>query len=156
LDMAQGPDGFLGLATGEGLFRFDGMSFERIVPEGKAAEDDYPTTVFVARNRDVWTAFKVSRRFAVYRDGALRILDAPPAPAWVMTIAEGPDGTLWALTAKFEAEVLRFQNGRWDRFDAERGLPRANGLSMVLAHDGAVWVSSSNSVSRMTPGGTGF
>jgi len=69
LDMAQGRDGFLWLATGEGLFRFDGISFERIVPEGKAAEDDYPTAVFVARNRDVWTAFKASRRFAVYRDG---------------------------------------------------------------------------------------
>ena len=63
LDMAQGRDGFLWLATGEGLFRFDGISFERIVPEGKAAEDDYPMAVFVARNRDVWTAFKTSRRF---------------------------------------------------------------------------------------------
>src|SRR4051812_20045704 len=63
LDMAQGPDGFLWLATGVGLFRFDGLSFERIVPEGQPAEDDYPTAVFVARNRDVWTAFKASRRF---------------------------------------------------------------------------------------------
>jgi signal transduction histidine kinase/ligand-binding sensor domain-containing protein len=156
LDMAQGRDGFLWLATGEGLFRFDGISFERIVPEGKAAEDDYPTAVFVARNRDVWTAFKASRRFAVYRDGVLRFLDAPPAPAWIMTIAEGPDGALWALTAAFEAEVLRFQNGRWDRFDAERGLPRHDGLSMVLARDGAVWVSTTRSVARLPPGGTRF
>jgi signal transduction histidine kinase/ligand-binding sensor domain-containing protein len=156
LDMAQGPDGFLWLATGEGLFRFDGISFERIVPEGKAAEDDYPTTVFVARNREVWTAFKTSRRFAVYRDGVLRVLDTPRAPAWIMTIDEGPDGALWALTATFAAEVLRFQHGRWDRFDAERGLPRANGLSMVLARDGAVWVSSSNTVARLPPGGARF
>jgi signal transduction histidine kinase/ligand-binding sensor domain-containing protein len=155
-DMAQGPDGFLWLATGEGLFRFDGMSFERIVPQGTAVEDDYPTAVFVARNRDVWTAFKTSRRFAVYRDGVLRVLDAPPAPAWIMTMAEGPDGALWALTAAFETQLLRFQNGRWDRFDAERGLPRVNGLSMVLGRDGTVWVSSSSVVSRLPPGGTHF
>src|SRR5437868_12963199 len=31
--MAQGRDGFLWLATEEGLFRFDGVSFERIKPE---------------------------------------------------------------------------------------------------------------------------
>ena len=108
LDMAQGPDGFLWLATGEGLFRFDGISFERIVPEGKAAQDDYPTTVFVARNRDVWTAFKTSRRFAVYRDGVLRVLDAPRASAWIMTIAEGPDGALWALTASIRSRGASF------------------------------------------------
>jgi signal transduction histidine kinase/ligand-binding sensor domain-containing protein len=156
LDMAQGGDGFLWLATGEGLFRFDGISFERIVPEGRTAEDDYPTAVFVAGNRDVWTAFKASRRFAVYREGVLRFLDAPPAPAWIMTIAEGPDGALWALTATFEAEVLRFQNGRWDRFGAVRGLPRDDGLSMVLARDGAVWVSTTRSVARLPPGGTHF
>src|SRR5215510_311016 len=54
LSMAQGHDGYLWLATGDGLFRFDGISFERIVPDGSAAEDDYPTVVFVARNRDVW------------------------------------------------------------------------------------------------------
>jgi signal transduction histidine kinase/ligand-binding sensor domain-containing protein len=156
LDMAQGRDGFLWLATGEGLFRFDGISFERIVPAGMAAEDDYPTAVFVARNRDVWTAFKESRRFAVYRDGVLRVLEAPRAPAWIMTIAEDSDGAVWALTATFETEVLRFQNGRWDRFDAGRGLPRSDGLSMVLARDGAVWVSTTGAVARLPPGGTRF
>ena len=63
---------------------------------------------------------------------------------------------LWALTATFEAEVLRFQNGRWDRFDALRGLPREDGLSMVIARDGAVWVSTTSSVARLPPGGTRF
>jgi len=156
LDIAQGGDGFLWLATGEGLFRFDGISFERIVPEGREAEDDYPTAVFVARNGDVWTAFKASRRFAVYRHGALRFLDSPRAPSWIMTIDGGPDGTLWALTAAFEAEVLRLEDGQWDRFDAARGLPRNDGLSMVLTRDGAVWVSTTSSVARLSPGETRF
>jgi len=154
--MAQGRDGLLWLATGEGLFRFDGLSFEPIRPEGNLAQNDYPTTVFVARNGDVWTSFKASRRFAVYRAGVLNFLDAPPAPAWIMSIAEGADDAIWALTANFQAEVLRFQNGRWEHFDAARGLPRDDGLSMVLGDDGAVWISTSGAVSRLAPGGTRF
>lgn len=156
LAMAQGRKGFLWLASEEGLFRFDGMSFERIEPQGKVTPDDYPTTVFVARNGDVWTSFKESRRFAVYRDGVLRFIDAPPAPAWIVAIAEGADGAIWALTADFDAEVLRFKNGQWERFDAARGVPRDNGLSMVVAGDGAVWISQTRSVSRLAPGGTRF
>ncbi|MFL6603705.1 MAG: two-component regulator propeller domain-containing protein [Steroidobacteraceae bacterium] len=157
LAMAQGRDGFLWLATGEGLFRFDGVSFEPIRPEGNPAQNDYPTTVFVARNGDVWTSFKASRRFAVYRAGALRFLDAPRAPAWIMTIAESADDAIWALPATFAAEVLRFQNGRWERFDAARGAPGDDdGLSMVLGDDGAVWISTTGAVSRLAPGGTRF
>ncbi len=156
LAIAQGRNGFLWLATGEGLFRFDGMSFERMEPEGSVAQDDYPTTVFVARNGDVWTNFKGSRRFAVYRAGALRFIDAPSAHSWIMTIAEDADGAIWALTANFDAEVLRFRNGQWERFDAARGVPRDNGLSMLVAGDGAVWISQTGSVSRLAPGGTRF
>lgn len=156
LAMAQGRDGFLWLATGDGLFRFDGLSFEPIEPEGAAAQEDYPTTVFVARNGDVWTTFKASRRFAVYRAGRLRFIDGPPAPSWIMTIAEDADGAIWALTANFDAEVLRFKDGQWERFDAARGLPRDDGQSMVVAGDGAVWVSQTGGVSRLAPGGMRF
>jgi len=156
LDIAQGRDGFLWLATGEGLYRFDGIGFERITPEGNAARDDFPTAVLVAKNGDVWTAFKASRRFAVYRKGVLRFLDGPRAPAWIMTIAEDARGAIWALSATFEADILRFQNGRWDRFDVSRGLPRDDGLSMVLSRDGAVWVSTTAFISRLAPGATRF
>lgn len=164
LGIAQGRKGFLWLATGEGLFRFDGMSFDRIAPQGKAAPGDYPIAVFVARNGDVWTSFKESRRLAVYHAGVLRFIDGSPrAPtaadddtAWIIAFAEDADGAIWALTANFDAQVLRFKNGRWKRFDAARGVPRDNGLSMVVAGDGAVWISQTRSVSRLAAGGMRF
>lgn len=164
LAIAQGRTGFIWLATGEGLFRFDGMGFDRIAPQGKAAPDDFPTALLVARNGDVWTSFKESRRFAVYRAGVLRFIDGPPrAPtaaaddtAWIITFAEGPDGSIWALTANFNAQVLRYKNGQWERFDAARGVPHDNGVSMVVAADGAVWISQTRFVSRLAPGGTRF
>jgi len=164
LAIAQGPKAFLWLATAQGLFRFDGMSFRRIEPDRKTAPGDYPTTVFVARNGDVWTYFKASQRFAVYHKGILRFIEGPPrAPegtgddaAWIIAFAEDADGAIWALTANFYAHVLRFKNGQWERFDAGRGVQLDNGVSMVVADDGAVWISQTRSISRLAPGATRF
>jgi signal transduction histidine kinase/ligand-binding sensor domain-containing protein len=150
--MAQGRDGFLWLATGEGLFRFDGISFELIVAEDGDERHDLPSALLVARNGDVWTSFGRSRRFAVYRGGKLRVLSTPPAPDRVTALAEGRDGTIWALTAKFDAELLQLRNGQWRLFDADQGLPRDDALSLLVAADGAVWISLCNSVVRLRPG----
>ena len=49
LAMAQGRDGFLWLATGEGLFRFDGVRFELIKPEGGNQEHDQPSALLVTK-----------------------------------------------------------------------------------------------------------
>jgi len=154
--IAQGRDGYLWLATGEGLFRFDGIAFERIEAVEGGGPQGQPSAVLVTRNGDVWTNFDASGRFAVYRGGALHLLNAPPTPNRIMAFAEGLDGAIWALTAKFDGELLRFLNGRWQRFDARQGLPRDDALSMLVARDGALWISFTGSVVRLAPGAERF
>ena len=152
LAMAQGRDGFLWLATGEGLFRFDGVRFELIEAEKSEQKHDLPSALLVTRNGDVWTNFETSHRFAVYRRGALRILDAPAAPSRIAAMAEGLDGAIWALTANYDAELLRFHNGRWRTFNAADGLPQSNAANMLVAADGAVWIACSTAIARLAPG----
>ncbi len=156
LAMAQGRDGFLWLATGEGLFRFDGVRFERVDAEGSDQKHDQPSALLVTRNGDVWTNFETSRRFAVYRHGALRILDAPAAPSRIVAMAEGADGAIWALTANYDAEVLRFHNGRWRTYNAADGLPLTNAANMLVAADGTVWIACGAAVVRLPPGAMRF
>ena len=156
LAMAQGRDGFLWLATGEGLFRFDGIRFERVEPKGNEQEHDQPSALLVTRNGDVWTNFETSHRFAVYRRGELHILDAPAAPSRIVAMAEGADGSIWALTANYDAEVLRFHNGRWQTYNAADGLPQSNAANMLVAADGAVWIACGAAVVRLPPGAARF
>lgn len=154
--MAQGRDGFLWLATGEGLFRFDGVRFERIEAEGHGRQSDLPSALLVTKNGDVWTNFETSRRFAVYRDGVLRLLDAPPAPSRIVEMVEGRDGAIWALTANFNAEVLRFRDGKWKTFGAADGLPPSSAANMLVAADGALWIACGNAVARLAAGAGRF
>ncbi len=156
LAMAQGGDGFLWLATGEGLFRFDGARFEAIELEAGGPEHGLPSTVLVAKDGAVWTNFDTSHRFAVYRHGALRLLDAPPAPNRIVQMVEGADGAVWALTASFNAQVLRYRDGHWTTFDAEDGLPQSNAANMLVAADGAVWIACSTGLARLAPGASRF
>ncbi|AHE54213.1 sensor histidine kinase [Sphingomonas sanxanigenens] len=155
LGMTQGRDGFIWLATAEGLFRFDGISFEPIRAGDAAGSEDPPTAVIAARNGDIWVTPRRSRRFLVYREGRLRVA-APAAPEWIMDLAEAGDGAIWALTASHSAEVLRVAGGRWQRFGAEHGVPRDDALSLLVAPDGTIWVSLCNSIIRMTPGAKRF
>ncbi|HWU15828.1 MAG TPA: two-component regulator propeller domain-containing protein [Caulobacter sp.] len=156
LAMAQGRNGYLWLATGVGLFRFDGINFEPIDLEPDQGRQDPPSVVLAARNGDIWTNLGETHRFAVYRDGALRPSNLPAAPDRVVAMAEGKDGAIWALTARFDAELLRLRDGRWRAFNAAQGLPRDDALSLLVAADGAIWVSLSNSVARLPPGGERF
>jgi signal transduction histidine kinase/ligand-binding sensor domain-containing protein len=154
--LAQGRHGFLWLATGEGLYRFDGVQFERIGAQGGDGKDDLPSTLLVTANGDVWTNFETSHRFAVYRNGALHVLNAPPAPSRIVEMAEGKDGAIWALTANFDAEVLRFRNGKWRTFNAADGLPKSSAANLLVAEDGAVWIACGNAIARLAPGAERF
>lgn len=156
LALAQGRDGFLWLATGEGLFRFDGMTFEPIEVARGDRSNVRPTALVVTRSGDVWTNFEGSRRFATYRQGRLRLAEAPAAPARILKMVESADGAIWALTAEHAASLLRYHKGAWRTFDARHGVPRDDALDLMVASDGAIWLALCNSVVRLPPGGDRF
>ena len=154
--MAQGRDGFLWLATGDGLYRFDGLRFEPIVVESDGQKHESPSALLVTSKGEVWTSFESPRQFAVYRDGALRVLAGRPAPSRIVQMVEGADGSIWALTANYNAEVLRYRNADWQTYDAAEGLPESNAANMLVAGDGALWVACTTGVARLAPGAERF
>lgn len=152
VSMAQDARGYLWLATGAGLFRFDGVRFELISNGLDLLVHGAPSAVLIRSNGDIWTNFERSGRFAVYRDGRLNFLRAPRAPDRIMAMREASDGTVWALTERIGRQLMRFQDGKWRVFGTNSGAPLENPMSMVVTRDGTVWVSFTGSVARMAPG----
>lgn len=151
LSMTQGRDGFIWLATGDGLFRFEGTRFERLDAE-LPLRNDAPSALLATRSGDIWVAFESSHRFAVFKNGALRLRSGAPAPDRVVSMAEGKDGVIWALTANYNAQVLRLGDGAPRIFDAGDGLPETNASHILVAGDGTLWVSGSEGVAWLKPG----
>ena len=61
--MDQGPDGFLWLGTGSGLYRFDGITFERFRPSpGQRLASIDITAVRVLAANEIWVGYSGRRR----------------------------------------------------------------------------------------------
>lgn len=151
VSIAQGRDGFIWLATGDGLYRFDGIRFERIDAE-VPLKNDAPSALLATRSGDIWVSFESSHRFGVYRNGVLRLIKGPPAPDRVVSMAEGEDGAVWALTANYNAQIVRLKHGATRVFDARDGLPESNASHLLVAGDGTLWVSASEGAAWLRPG----
>lgn len=151
--LAQTPDGFLWLGTGGGLFRFDGIRFDRITSlSGK----QLLTTSITALHTTTGGALVIGYRFgglSVYDNEQLTnytVADGlPPGNAWAFV--QGEDGDVWAA---FTGGVTRRHAGEWktQELDGEM-LPFR---TMLRDAEGNIWVTAKTGAYVLLKGRSGF
>ena len=149
--MTQTRDGYLWLAAYDGLYRFDGITFERIDPQVVHAADDYPTGLLAARNGELWVYYHVSKRFDVFRGGRLTTFPAPKPEGTVPGLAQTPDGDIWVAGGRAGQPMLRYRAGKWTRIQPSGSYGRDTNMGMAISPDGALWVAYVNNVFRWLP-----
>ena len=154
--IVQGRDGYLWLGTATGLYRFDGVVFERVVP---VDQDRYRspqvTALLAARNGDIWVGYDFGG-ISVVRGGVLK--DANPwAPnGGVNSIVEGQDGAIWVAGDSMGKLVLsRLLAGKWTAFGAGRGVPDSE-TGDILSTPGGIYLSLMPRMLRLKPGSNRF
>ena len=155
--LAQGKDGYLWLGASTGLYRFDGLRFERILPD----QDDprrslQVTALLAARNGDIWVGHDFGG-IALYRNGHLRDANPWPAQGGIAGIAQDRDGSIW-VSAESRGQMLlsRYKDGRWTRYAAQQGLTGGMMGPMLAASDGSLYVALPPHMLRLAPGTTRF
>lgn len=147
----QGPDGFLWLGTGSGLYRFDGISFERFRPSpGQQLASIDITAVTVLAANEIWIGYS-SGGISRLQDGHVTTFLETDGiwPGMVVRILQDREGVLWAVS---HGGLARFEGGRWHRVGADWNIPIDMIVGLFVARDGTLWLSTAGSVYFSRPG----
>jgi signal transduction histidine kinase len=138
--LAQSADGYLWLGTGAGLYRFDGVRFEQIRPQGSAALAGVDITALLARKSgELWIGYQ-SGGVSVLREGKLTNFTAGVPKGPVHQFAEDQDQRLWMTS---DSGVAQFSAGQWHLLGSNWKSPPPAANSLSVSRDGTLWVTTS-------------
>ena len=137
----QTRDGYLWLATQEGLIRFDGTRFEVFDKSNTPAfKSNDVFSLLEARDGALWAATRgglVRLAGGVFTGYTTR--EGLPHE-YLTCITEAPDGTIWIGTLGDGAITLK--NGRFGSLTVADGLPNGAISDIRASADGSVWLAT--------------
>src|SRR5277367_1438614 len=141
-DISQAPDGSLWLGSGEGLYRFDGFTFERV----RSIDDQSPapTEIFALHatsNGDLWIGTTLNG-VILLRNGEVKRFpkfEGIPLNTTVFGLASDLDGTIWAGTA---LGLQRFDGLQWRNVGKAWGVPEMVRFVVQVDSNGTLWAEA--------------
>ena len=143
--LAQTNDGYLWIAGPSGLFRFDGIAFERVeLPHDPKLSSLSLISAFAPGGGGLWVGFTFGG-VALLKGEHWQVFSAadgvPTGSA--AQFAETPDGTLWVAT---DDGLARFDGGRWKAVGPQMGLPASDNPVLFVDSQGTIWAGGGKSL----------
>ncbi|HXI13678.1 MAG TPA: two-component regulator propeller domain-containing protein [Thermoanaerobaculia bacterium] len=156
--IAQTPDGYLWLATQEGIARFDGVGFTIFDSRNtNGIVGNFVYTLHVDRKGTLWVG-SGDGLLRYQGDGRFEKFDASrgwPGSA-AKSISEDAAGNLWigmGTDSPSEGKgLIRFREGRWQRLTSRDGLASGQIYATASAGDGSLWIATRNGLDVMRDG----
>ena len=154
--VAQTSDGYLWVGTLGGLYRFNGVRFERFQPEG--AEKLRSNAVFslvAPKTGGLWIGYRYGGA-SFLKDGVLRNYgEADGFPSTTLfAFAIDHDDRVWAAVGR---GLLRFDGRRWEKIDGTLGYPKdIISLNLAVDRDGTLWTTNLKDIRSLSKHATAF
>ncbi|WP_196137272.1 hybrid sensor histidine kinase/response regulator [Aliikangiella sp. G2MR2-5] len=164
LDIAQDSQGFIWIATQDGLNRFDGYNFKVFradADDSSSLSDSFVLALYVDSQERLWVGTRTGlNRYEPKSQSFSHFYFDPTNPNslsgnYITAIAEDHNGYLWVGTSKNGLNRLNTDTGDVVRFSAETGTDSSKKIvndtiaSLMVAKDGSLWVGSGRS--RLEP-----
>jgi signal transduction histidine kinase/streptogramin lyase len=125
-----------------GLYRWDGKSFNRLSAAGLSAHDSQITTLLVTHDGFCWVA--TTNSLLLYKDPVAAVDEGKlikSAPPNINSLAEDREGGLWVGTR--EGKLWRLHEEKWL---AQTNFSQTNAIaSIVTEADGSMWLATEGS-----------
>ena len=147
--LAQTTNGWLWLGTNTGLFRFDGLRFERY--ELPSADDFAKRRITELRahtNGDLWISYSVGGLSVLHSNGKLEdVLPLTAVEGTIMTLAIDSDNSIWIASV---GGLYHYTQGKLDRIGPERGVAAGvTARSVLLDQYGQLWALTVQGLYRL-------
>ena len=145
--MAQGPRGYLWLGTGSGLYRFDGLSFERYVAaNGERLKSTNVTSLKFTASGDLWIGY-YEGGVSVLHEGRLKhygVHDGVP-PGMVSALETDVSGSGVWIAAR--GGLAHFDGQQWQVTDENQwGYPTRRADWVLRDAKGTLWAATGDAV----------
>ena len=154
--MSQTTDGWLWLGSTSGLYRFDGVRFERYAPAQDPEFGARPVSTLAAgQNGELWVGLLDGGIARVDGGGALTTYPLPAdLPAlqtqWLTAL---PGGEAWAIVS---GVLLRMDGQGWRRPEARFGAPTTPAAGLHTDANGDLWMFTDHRWLRLDPASRRF
>ncbi|WP_445143388.1 two-component regulator propeller domain-containing protein [Dyella sp. Tek66A03] len=145
--IVQTPDGYLWLGTDAGLFRFDGIRFERFEDvTGKNLPSITVQSLHVATDGALWIGFQREGISVWNHDKLVNYGGGDGLPVGtVLAVQIDLDGVVWASLSK---GLYRLHQRRWERVDVPNADAR-NGSPIFIDRKGTLWYYGGKTVLKL-------
>lgn len=153
--LAQTTDGFLWLGTVNGLYRFDGISFELFRPRGgQRFKETSIQSLTATKDGGLWIGYTFGE-LDLLKNGSVieQRLSKEYAGATVYSVVDGIGGESWACTID---GVLNLKDGEWQKASETKSLPITSCYSLFNDREGTLWLTTDDFLYRLPKGATKF
>jgi signal transduction histidine kinase/ligand-binding sensor domain-containing protein/DNA-binding response OmpR family regulator len=147
--IAQTADGYIWMATEEGLVRFDGVRFTILDTTNSALLDNYISNLRAGRDGSLW--IRTATAMYRYRAGQVRPVCSRPSIGLDFTpILEHSSGTIWS--GDVGGVMTYAPSGECRHYPLDAAVPDAVVTSLVESRDGGILIGTSRGLMQFSSG----
>ena len=148
--LAQTTDGYLWVGSGDGLYRFDGVVFERYEPQsGGPLPCGAVTALLALPDGDLMVAYAPGaiRRLRNGNVISFTIINEA-AHQQIEGFAQDPTGTVWAADG---GQLLRLEGRQWKEVGSDWNFRGSNSKALFVDHQGTLWAYADHMLFFLPP-----